>query len=474
MDALIYARLSEDREPGTEVAGGVATSVDRQVHDCLKWCELHGHRVAGIYRDEGISGFSGARRPEFERLLADARNGVGRLIVVWRLDRLSRNRPDFTRVLDMCDGGGIQLASVTESLDTSTPTGEAMRDIIAIFARMESRNISVRVARARLEAAMAGRPVPGGARPYGYAADKVTIIEAEADVLREAARRVIRGESLRSVAREFNARGLRPVQAAKFSAGNLGKLLANPRYISRAVYKGVEVADGQWPPILTVAVHEQLKAVLSNPARRSQAGRPPVHLLVGGILRCGVCGDESHPVALGARAPDKSGRRYGCDGGDREAGRVHLVVAAAPLERFVTDAVLEALDGPKLGKFLKLRATNGDRELGDQLVADERRLRDLATMYARDEIDKPEWLVARPVLLQRIRSARERLARRAEAAILADVGPEPGALAKAWQRWTLEQRRDVLRLVLEAVIVSPATRRGPGFDESRVELKWRA
>ena len=67
---------------------------------------------------------------------------MGRLIVCWRLDRLSRNRPDFTRVLDMCDGGGIQLASVTESLDTSTPTGEAMRDIIAIFARMESRNIS--------------------------------------------------------------------------------------------------------------------------------------------------------------------------------------------------------------------------------------------------------------------------------------------------------------------------------------------
>jgi site-specific DNA recombinase len=469
MDALIYARLSEDREPGTEAAGGVATSVDRQVADCLKWCELHGHHVAGIYRDEGISGFSGARRPEFERLLADARTGVGRLIVCWRLDRLSRNRPDFTRVLDMCDGGGVQLASVTESLDTSTPTGEAMRDIIAIFARMESRNISVRVARARLEAAMAGRPVPGGARPYGYAPDKVTIIEAEADVLREAARRVIRGESLRSVAREFNARGLRPVQAAKFSAGNLGKLLGNPRYVARAVYKGVEVADGQWPPILDKATHEQLKATLSNPARRSQAGRPPVHLLVGGILRCAVDG-----AAIGARAPDRWGRRYGCDGGNREAGRVHLVVAAAPLERYVTDAVLVALDGPKLGEFLKLRATNGDRELADQLVRDERRLRELATMFARGEIDKPEWLVARPELKQRIASARDRLARRAEAAILADVGPEPGALAAAWQRWTLEQRRDVLRLVLEAVVISPAARRGPGFDTGRVELRWRA
>jgi site-specific DNA recombinase len=474
MDALIYARLSEDREPGTEAAGGVATSVDRQVDDCLKWCELHGHRVVGIYRDEGISGFSGARRPEFERLLADARTGVGQLIVCWKLDRLSRNRPDFARVLDLCDTGDVELASVIESLDTSTPTGEAMRDILATFARMESRNISVRVARARLEAAMAGRPVPGGARPFGYAPDKVTIIPIERDVLLDAAHRVIAGESLRSIARDFNNFGLRPVAAPRWSAANLGKLLVNPRYVARAVYKGVEVADGQWPPILDVATHEKLKAVLSNPARRTQAGRPSVHLLVGGILRCAVHSTEARPVALGARAPDKGVRRYGCDGGDREGGRVHLVVAAAPLEKYVTDAVLHALDGPKLGEFLKLRATNGDRELADQLVADERRLRDLATMYARGEIDKPEWLTARPVLLQRIRSARDRLARRAEAAILADVGTEPGALAAAWKRWTLEQRRDVLRLVLEAVVVSPATRRGRGFDESRVELRWRA
>ena len=153
---------------------------------------------------------------------------------------------------------------------------------------------------------------------------------------------------------------------------------------------------------------------------------------------------------------------------------MHLVVAAGPLEQFVTDAVLHALDGPKLGEFLKLRTTNGDRELADQLIKDERRLPELATMYARDEIGKPEWLAARDELLRRIRSARDRLARRAEAAILADVGTEPGALAAAWKRWTLEQRRDVLRLVLEAVVVSPATRRGPGFDEGRVALRWRA
>jgi site-specific DNA recombinase len=469
MDALIYARLSEDREPDAEPAGGVATSVDRQVADCLKWCELHGHRVANIYREPGLSGFSGVRRPEFERLLADARNGVGRLIVCWRLDRLSRNRPDFARVLDLCDARGVQLASVTESLDTSTPTGEAMRDIIAIFARMESRNISVRVARAREESARAGRPVPGGARPYGYAGDKVTIIPIERDVLLDAAHRVIAGESLRSIARDFNNFGLRPVAAPRWSAANLGKLLVNPRYVGRAVYRGVEVADGQWPAILDVATHEKVKAILSNPARRTQVGRPSVHLLTGGILRCAVDG-----AALGARAPDKWGRRYGCEGGDREGGRVHLVAAAEPLERFVERAVLHALDGPKLGEFLKMRAKNGDRELADQLVRDERRLPELAKMYARDEIEKPEWLAVRDELLQRIRSARERLARRAEAAILADVGTEPGALVKAWGRWTLEQRRDVLRLVLEAVVISPASRRGPGFDESRVELRWRA
>src|SRR4030095_1729649 len=104
-----------------------------------------------------------------------------------------------------------------------------------------------------------------------------------------------------------------------------------------------------------------------------------------------------------------------------ERGGVHLVAAAGPLEACVTDAVLHALDGPKLGEFLKLRTKNGDRELADQLVKDERRLPELDKLYARDEIGNAEWLAVRDELLRRIRSARERLARRAEAAILAEV-----------------------------------------------------
>jgi hypothetical protein len=339
------------------------------------------------------------------------------------------------------------------------------------MAKMESENISLRVARARLEAARHGQPVMGGARPYGYADDKVTIIEAEAAVLREAADRIVAGEALRRIARDLNARGLHPVRGGRFTAANLGKLLCNPRYVAVMVYKGEELGPATWPPILERETFEQVRAVLTSPARRTQIGRPLTYLLVGGLARC-----SEHGAPLQSRTRS-DGRRYACDGGDREAGRVHLTVAADPLEQLVTERVLDRLDGPGLARFLRDQAKNGDRELADQLVADEKALVELGRVrFVTREIDHGAYLTVKAELEERITSARARLARRAQTSILAGVGPEPGALRAAWARWTLEQRREVLRLVIpDGVIVKPTAKRGRLFDVDRVDIPtWRA
>jgi site-specific DNA recombinase len=470
MRALIYDRQSElDGADDLEVA----SASRRRVADCLEYCKLKGHEVAGIYRDDDRSGFKGVRREDFERLLTDAAAGAGQVIVAWKLDRISRNRTDWNRVIDLTEQANIALASVNESIDTSTPSGRALRDNIAVLTRMESENISLRVSRAALERARAGLPLAGGARPFGYADDKVTVVEAEAELLREAAARVVAGESLRSIARDFNNRGLRTAKGRRFTAANLGSTLTSPRLIGRRTYKGVEVADGRWPAILDVATFEQVRAILTSPARRTQIGRPPTYLLVGGLARCSI-----HLTPLQSRTRS-DGRRYACDGGDREAGRVHLTVAADPLEQLVTERVLDRLDGPGLARFLRDRAKNGDRELADQLVEDEKALVDLARarFVARpQEIDHGAYLTIKAELEERITSARARLAQRARTSILAGVGPEPGALRAAWERWTLEQRREVLRLVIpEGVIVKPTAKRGRLFDVDRVDIPtWRA
>jgi site-specific DNA recombinase len=114
-----------------------------------------------------------------ERLLGDLDQGVISGIVVWKLDRLARRLEDLLRVSRILDERGAALVSVTESLDTSTASGRFMLRTMVGLAEMESANISLRTAAQRAEAARKGRPNVGGARPFGYAADKVTVIPEE-------------------------------------------------------------------------------------------------------------------------------------------------------------------------------------------------------------------------------------------------------------------------------------------------------
>jgi len=97
---------------------------------------------------------------------------------------------------------------VTGEIDLSTPTGRLVARTLGAAARHESEHKSERMRRARLQAAEQGRPHPSGQRGYGYAADRITIIDQEAEVVREAATRILAGESQGSVAADLNGRGI--------------------------------------------------------------------------------------------------------------------------------------------------------------------------------------------------------------------------------------------------------------------------
>jgi len=101
------------------------TSTDRQVTDGFAWVRRQAGEVVRTYRDEGISGYSGALRPEFERLLTDLDGRVIDTVVCWKLDRLCRNNRDFQRLWDVCERRGARLVSLHEMFDSSTPAGES-------------------------------------------------------------------------------------------------------------------------------------------------------------------------------------------------------------------------------------------------------------------------------------------------------------------------------------------------------------
>ena len=463
--AGLYARLSELRDRDRE------TSVDRQLADMLAYCERHGLEVARTYREEGVSAYHkpgrarAPERPEFERLLADLDAGELDAVVCWRLDRLARGHGDFQRLWEACERAGARLISLHEGFDTSTPAGELVVRKLVSMAKWESDSISLRVRRAVEAAVRDGRPHGGGRRPLGY--DRAgNLVPAEAEALRYAADQVLAGRSLRSIVLELRTRGVTGAGGGSLTGRTLRQVLIGPRAAGLRTHRGEEM-PGTWPPILSRAQHEQLRALL-RPGQRK--GRPPAHLLTG-LLRCGRdgCGHRMY-YSVESRQPD----RYACRGGVTP-GVEHLSIAARQLEELLTEAVLIRLDHHGLGAALASQRQAPSQAVASQLAADEAALVQLATdHYTSRLIGRAEFLAARGVLEDRIRQARDALARSARQAALAGLPTAPGALRAAWEDLDLAQRRAVLGVALEQVIIRPATRRGRYFDRDRVEPIWRA
>ncbi|GAA3127536.1 hypothetical protein GCM10010466_17920 [Planomonospora alba] len=200
--AAIYCRISQDR-------AGAGLGVARQEDDCRALIERRGWQVAGIYSDNDVSAYSGSPRPAWRRLLADIEAGAIDAIVCWHVDRLTRSPRELEDVIDLADRRGIELATVTGEIDLATPTGRLIARMLGAAARHEAEHKAERQKRQRRQNAEAGKVSGGGMRPYGYAADRITVIEDEAEVIREAARRVLAGESLASICRDFETRDIR-------------------------------------------------------------------------------------------------------------------------------------------------------------------------------------------------------------------------------------------------------------------------
>lgn len=143
------------------------------------------------------------------------------------------------------------------------------------------------------------------------------------------------------------------------------------------------------------------------------------------------------------------------------------MVVAEPLEDLVVEAMMRRLDDAEF-------RPEGTEEagLGDQLDALEAELTALAEDHGAGRITRAEWMAARTPLAERISATRDRIGGAVESATLAGIAV-PGAVREAWPDLSLSQRQGITDLLIDAVVVNPAKRRGPKFDPGRVNLRWR-
>jgi DNA invertase Pin-like site-specific DNA recombinase len=461
--AALYARISHDPE-------GDRLGVDRQRADGRALAERLGWTIADEYVDDDVSAFSGKVRPAYRRMLADIRTKAIDGVLVYNQDRLHRRSRELETFLDLCEEAGMtSLASVEGDINLASSDGRMVARMLAAMATKSSEDTSRRIRRKNLELAEAGKPGGGGTRPYGYKADRATIEPAEADVIRQAAARVLAGASLRATATDLNERGIRTVGGRPWTIQVLGRMLGSARLSGQREYHGEIVAKGTWEPILTPDQTQRLRIVLAGPER---ATRRTVrkYLLSGGLLRCGLCG-----TALAARPQANGARRYVCIKGPGQPGCGGIASLAEPVEAFITEAITVRLDSPMLAATLagKVRDDEALSKVQTFLAEDQGQLAELAEVYGHRTISLAEYLSARKPIQQRIDAARRQLAKVTQSEALDRYVGSASVLRDGWSDLPISRQHAIIAAVLDHAVVSPAVPGRGAFDPARLAPLWR-
>ena len=458
----IYLRISDDPD-------GTQTATARQLEDCRRFAASREWTVADVFEDIDISAYHrNAKRPEFERMIGAIRDKRIDGVLAWKMDRLSRRMRDFVRLDEQCEDAGAYIASVVEGIDTRQATGRFVAELLTAQARMESANTSTRVTRAHEAMAKQGRPVLGGTRAFGYSPNRKEIKPEEAELIREAAARVLAGEGIRGVCMDWQARGVKSPVGKPWKQAPLRRLLMSGLLSAQREHNG-NLTPGMWPPILTPPETQRLRAILRDPSRRTNLGNARKYLLSGGLLRCGLCGH-----VMIARPRGDHVRRYVCarQPGTPNCGK--LARLAEPVEEVVKECVIAALDGADLTQYLYHQADNDEGAIVEDLRRDEEQLLQNARDQAAGAISRMEFFAARDVLQDRLTRNRARLGNRRQFAVLASVASAGAAIREQWQSRPLEWRRALVSSLIVQVVLQPAVKGRNVFDPSLVEPIWRA
>lgn len=279
--ATIYVRQSQDK-------GGERAAVSRQLEACQELCAERGWSVDSVLTDNDTSATSGKVRPQFEALLASN----PRRIVVWHVDRLVRLSRDLERVIDL----GVNVYAVKSGhVDLSNPAGRAVAKTITAWAQYEGEQKATRQIAANRQRAQRGQ-VLWTRRPFGFDRDgsDVFIVDAEAQEIRDAAKKVLDGATLASVAADLNERTVPTTTGSRWTVTTVRRTLLSPRVAGRVVYNGEDMGPSGLP-ILDADTADRLAAILNDPRRRSAPSTMTKYLLSGLVL-CGRPECDSAPM----------------------------------------------------------------------------------------------------------------------------------------------------------------------------------
>lgn len=466
--ACIYARISLARF-------GDTTKVDDQEQICRRLAAVKGWQVsdAHVFRDNSKSAWKADRkRPGWDAMLEVVTAGRVDAIIVYHGDRLVRAPRDLEDLIDLAQKRGILLASPIGTRDLGNHDDQFILRIEAAAAHREVAATSRRTKAANDRRAEQGYVRLGGrgGRAFGFEPDGLTIVDADAKMIREAARRVLLGEPVGVICRDLNARGYVTTTGGPWTHGTLKKLLLRPRLVGLVEHHGVIVGPAAWPAILPRETWEAVRAVLEHKAGGFGYATNARRHLLSGIAVCGSCGQTLAIRQAGRRRATSQGGAsrstllsYGCVN-DLCGGKVNRV--AHHLDTYVTGATIALLNNPKVRR----RMSAGDTARAAKLVTK------LAELQARREQVLAEFADDPDMAADVLRVTVKRLDGQmvdVRAQIVATQKPTVldglwGIDDDGWEALGLSRQRAAVSSLLKITVLS--ARRGPGFDPSTVRL----
>ena len=201
MKAVIYARYSSDNQREESIEG--------QLRECMAFAERKGYTVIKSYADRAISGKRADNRPEFQRMINDSAKGEFDVVIVWKIDRFSRDKYDSVIYKSKLNKNGVSVISATEPIDDS-PEGKLMESIFEGFSEYYVKDLELKTSRGMTENAIKGK-FNGGHITYGYVIDddkRFQKHETEAPIVAEIFRRYAEGEPIRSIIDDLTSKSV--------------------------------------------------------------------------------------------------------------------------------------------------------------------------------------------------------------------------------------------------------------------------
>lgn len=346
MNAGIYARYSAGPRQTDQ-------SIEGQLRVCTEFCKQRGLTIVGTYCDRHISGRTD-ERPEFQRLIADAKKKKFDAVVVYKTDRFARNKYDSAIYKRELKKNGIQIFYAAESIPDG-PEGIILESLMEGLAEYYSAELSQKIKRGMNESAHKCQST-GSGRPLGYTVDEQKHFQIDPEssqTVQMIFDMYIKGKSKTAICEFLNERGLRTVQGKPFGKSSIDRIIKNRKYIGEYRYQDI-VVQGGMPRIISDEVFNLAQREMEKRRTRKAPKSPKAEYLLSGRLFCGHCKDPMQGVSGTGRIGRKwyyyycannRGRKRTCDKKQVSRDKLERKVVELTVNYILQSDVLQALAG---------------------------------------------------------------------------------------------------------------------------------